>query len=53
MFTKVNSDRERLCEILRRHVPETIHPLTDDELVKGTFINYEKERLSALIDPNE
>ena len=45
--------RERLLQILRRHLPKNADQLTDDELVRATFAAYEREREAVLIDPNE
>ena len=45
--------RERLNELLRRHVREEDTVFTDDEFVKRVLNRYELFRQQVLIDPNE
>ena len=45
--------RQRLFELLRRHVRVEDTNLTDDQLVRSVYARYVIDRDLALIDPNE
>jgi hypothetical protein len=45
--------RERLAEVLRRHVEAVDYLLSDDDLVWAVIGRYERGRGLALIDPSE
>ena len=45
--------RERLAEILRRHVEAIDYLLSDDDLVRVVMGRYEKAHGHYLVDPNE
>lgn len=45
--------RQRLLDILARHVDTEDEGLSDDAFVRKVMVRYEKSREDYLIDPNE
>lgn len=50
---KVRQLRQRLHDVLDRHVREDDQALSDDELVRVVMNRYEQSRLDYIIDVNE
>lgn len=50
---KLKRLRQRLSDILDRHVVESDHAASDDEFVRAVMGRYEKSRLDYIIDVGE